>query len=209
MSLCLLDSTDGPVTNIHSPESRARPLSSVQNAGFQQCLAQLNSYMHKITPAQRTSLIEGLKHHTGPQQPEADPSQNVAGTESICISERRREEPPKLLLPSLSPFQPHACSTPCHDFLSPPPSPWFSPSFPTYAISPTFPSFASHFSHPPGLSPPSSNTSFLNLSPTLPHTGPSAFCFPPLTTARSSPHLVQRQASAPSSARMWRPWSRD
>ncbi|PWA23459.1 hypothetical protein CCH79_00005823 [Gambusia affinis] len=47
-------------------ESRFAPLVSSESAGFQQCMAQLNSYMHRIPPTQRTSLTEGLKHR-GPK----------------------------------------------------------------------------------------------------------------------------------------------
>lgn len=208
--------TQNPVAILHHTESSAPPLFTIESAGFQQCMAQLTSYMHKITPAQRTSLIEGLKHHTKTQQPNPESSQKVAETdrtavtpvEAICTSDSK-EECPKLLLPSHSPFQPHSCSTPCHDYLSPPPSPWFSPSFSTYAVSPSLPSFASHFPFPPSLSPPSSNISFFSLSPTVPHAGPSAFYFPPLTTPRSPSHLALRQESAVNSSSMWRPWSRD
>ncbi|XP_029021805.1 transcription factor HES-7-like [Betta splendens] len=207
-------STDGPTEarNLRGPEPGARALSAVESAGFQRCVARLHGYIHRMSPEQRAGLMEGMKRHAGARQPGPESGQNVADDAaslgSVCTSESGREEAPPPL-PSLSPFQPHSCSTPGHDFLSPPPSPWFSPSFSTYALSPTFPSFASHFSHPPCLSPPSSNTSFLHVSPTGPHTGPSAFHFPPLTTVRSSPHLTQRLASPPSSAAMWRPWSRD
>ncbi|XP_026186589.1 hairy-related 1 isoform X1 [Mastacembelus armatus] len=201
------------VANLHRPESSAYPLFTIESAGFQQCMAQLSSYMHKISPAQRTSLIEGLKHHIETQQLKADFKLNMTGpdtpdaasVDTICTSERK-DDSSKLLFPSSSPFQPHSCSTPCHDYLSSPPSPWYSPSFSTYALSSSFPSFASHFSFPPSLSPPSSNTSF-SFSPTLSHAGQSSFYFPPLTTLRSPSHPVLRDGSPPnSSSAMWRPW---
>ncbi|XP_035525636.1 hairy-related 11 [Morone saxatilis] len=203
--------THPPVVNLHHSEANAPALFTMESAGFQQCVAQLNSYMHRITPAQRTSLIEGLQHHTDSQQSNhtnPDLSQRTTASETakrphatpadaICTSERREES---LKFPSRSPFQPHSCSTPCHDYLSPPPSPWFSPSFSTYATSPSFPSFASHFSFPSSLSPLSSNTSFFSFSPTVPH------CTP-LTTLRSPPHPAPREGSPPnSSSPMWRPW---
>ncbi|XP_038556197.1 hairy-related 1, partial [Micropterus salmoides] len=212
--------THAAVLSLHHPESNAPTLFTIESAGFQQCVAQLTSYMHKITPAQRMSLIEGLKHRTESQPPnntKPDFSQRMTDTEAakwpdatsveaICTSERK-EESPKLLFPSHSPFQPHSCSTPCHDYLSPPPSPWLSPSFSTYATSPPFPSFASHFSFPPSLSPLSSNTSFFSFSPTVPHSGPPAFHYPPLTTLRSPPHPAPREGLPPnSSTPMWRPW---
>nr|XP_046262557.1 hairy-related 11 [Scatophagus argus] len=202
-----------PVGSLHHPESIAPTLFTIESAGFQQCVAQLTYYMHKITPSQRTSLIERLKHHTESQQSNStkpDRSQRVTETETaeqlhatsgdaICTSDSK-EESPKLLLPSQSPFQPHSCSTPCHGYLSPPPSPWLSPSFSTYATSPPFPSFASHFSFPPSLSPLSSNTSFFSFSPTVPHSGPPALLCPP-------PHPALREGSpSSSSSPMWRPW---
>lgn len=190
-------------------DSSANPLLSIESAGFQQCVAQLTSYMHKITPAQRTSLIDRLKHHAESWQPRADFSCNVSETsdspslDAVCTSDNR-EESPWLLFPSHSPFQPFSCSTPCHDYLSPPPSPWFSPSFSSFATSPSFPSFACHFSYPPSLSPPSSNTSFLSLSPTHPHTSPLGLRVPPLS---SRPNTAHRQESAAnSSSATWRPW---
>ncbi|XP_070693589.1 transcription factor HES-7-like [Pempheris klunzingeri] len=208
--------THAPVVDLH--HSDAPTLLSLEGAGFQQCVAQLTSYMHRITPTQRVSLLEGLKHHAAEtQQPHnTHSSQRMTDTakrpdatsvEAICASEKK-EESPKFLFPSHSPFQPLSCSTPCHDYLSPPPSPWLSPSsFSTYAASPPFPSFASHFSFPPSLSPLSSNTSFFSFSPTVPHSGPVALHCPPLTTLRSPPHPAPRRGSQPnSSSAMWRPW---
>ncbi|XP_044060190.1 hairy-related 11 [Siniperca chuatsi] len=205
--------THAAAVSLHHSESNAPTLFTIESAGFQQCVAQLTSYMHRITPAQRTSLIEGLKHHAGSQQPnntKPDSSQRMTETETAKrpdATSERKEESPRFLFPSHSPFQPHSCSTPCHDYLSPPPSPWLSPSFSTYATSPPFPSFASHFSFPPSLSPLSSNTSFFSFSPIVPHSGPPALHYPPLTTLRSPPHPAPREGSPPnSSSPMWRPW---
>ncbi|XP_041800626.1 hairy-related 11 [Chelmon rostratus] len=212
--------THPPAVSLHHPESDAPAAFTMESAGFQQCVAQLSSYMNQITPSQRASLIEGLKHHTESQQAnsmKADFSQRTTEAEtakqphatsadSICTSERRGESP-KLLFPSHSPFQPQSCSTPCHDYLSPPPSPWLSPSFSTFATSPPFPSFASHFSFPPSLSPLSSNTSFFSFSPTIPHSSPPVLPCPPLHTWRSPPHPAPREGSpSNSSSSLWRPW---
>ncbi|XP_068596203.1 hairy-related 11 [Brachionichthys hirsutus] len=192
--------------------SGAASLVTVESAGFHQCVARLSNYMHRIAPAQRTSLMEGLKHHTeslssNNRKPDFTQKADAAAADLIYTSERR-EESPKSLFPSHSPFQPHACSTPCHDYLSPPPSPWLSPTFSTYATSPSFPSFASHFSFPPSLSPLSSNTSFLSFSPTLLHSGPPALPCPPLSVSRTPPqHPAQRGGSpSNSSSATWRPW---
>ncbi|TNN51852.1 Transcription factor HES-7 [Liparis tanakae] len=217
------DSSDSHVnTRAPAPSLRRRPesnaLSAVESAGFQQCVARLSSYMHTISPAQRSGLIEGLKHHAESQRPgRPDPTHRVTDTEVaeggapaevICTSERK-EESSKFPSHS-SPFQPLSCSTPFHDYLSPPPSPWLSPSFSTYAAtSPPFPSFASHFPFPPSsLSPLSSNTSFLGFSPCAASlSGPPALHCPPLLTLRSPPHPSAREGSTPnSSSTMWRPW---
>ncbi|XP_060934962.1 hairy-related 11 [Limanda limanda] len=195
--------TRAPVLSLHHSESSLPPPFSIQGAGFQQCMSHLSSYMSRVTPAQRTSLIEGLKHHTEKQQ-RPDFNQNTSELQQEAGS---ADESSRTLLPSLSPFQPHSCSTPSHDYLSPPSSPWFSPSFSTYATSPPFPSFSSHFSFPPSLSPPSTNTSFFSFSPTAPHTSPAGTHFPPPWAPRPSPHLVPREGSTPnSSSSVWRPW---
>ncbi|KAL3045211.1 hypothetical protein OYC64_013465 [Pagothenia borchgrevinki] len=203
-----------PVASLHHPESIAPAPVTIEGAGFQQCVAQLTSYMNRLPPAQRRSLIEGLKHHTESQQPhtitaEYNPrltdvtkAPDGLSGEFICTSERREESPK---FHSHSTFYPLACSTPCHDYLSPPPSPWLSPSFSTYATSPPFPSFASHFSFPPSLSPRSCNTSFFSFSPPL--SGPASLHCPPFLTLRSPPHPAQRGGHPPNSpSSIWRPW---
>ncbi|XP_014898592.1 transcription factor HES-7-like [Poecilia latipinna] len=194
--------------------SRFAPLASSENAGFQQCMAQLNSYMHRIPPTQRTSLTEGLKHHSASREPRLNSIHGVwrepeaASGEAVCTSEGRGESPWLLFPPHLS-FQPLSCSTPCHDYLSPPSSPWFSPSFSTFTASPPFPSFACPFTFPPSLSPPSSsNASFLrSISPTLPHASPLGLHVPPLTSLIPPLHLPHREVSpADSLSPVWRPW---
>lgn len=207
------------VVSLHRSES-STPLFNMESAGFQQCVAQLTSYIQKITPSQRSSLIEGLKHHAESQQPnnsepdfgqrgpETEAAKQLTSVDSICTSEGKEESTKSSFL-SLSPFQPHLCSTPCHDYVSPPPSPWLSPSFSTYATSPPFSSFAPQFSSSPhSLSPLSSNTSFFSFSHTTPHSGPPALHCPPLTMLRPSPHAAPREWSPPnsSSSPMWRPW---
>uniref|UniRef100_A0A3B5Q751 Hairy-related 11 n=1 Tax=Xiphophorus maculatus TaxID=8083 RepID=A0A3B5Q751_XIPMA len=195
-------------------ESRFAPLVRSESAGFQQCMAQLNSYMHRIPPTQRTSLTEGLKHHSASREPRLNSVHGVwrepeaASGEAVCPSEGRGESP-WLLFPPHPSFQPLSCSTPCHDYLSPPPSPWFSPSFSTFTASPPFPSFACPLAFPPSLSPPSSsNASFLrSISPTLPHASPLGLHVPPLTSLIPPLHLPHREVSpADSLSPVWRPW---
>ncbi|KAF6717844.1 hypothetical protein FQA47_025382 [Oryzias melastigma] len=126
-----------------------------------------------MTPPQRTRLIETLRHHadslqTRPDHPDAAPA------ESLCKWDN-------------SSFQPPSCSPPCHDYLSPPTSPWFPHSFPT------FPSFACCFPSPPNLSPPSSNT--FSFSPAFPHTSPLGLHVPLLTSLRHPPSLPHREGA--------------
>lgn len=205
--------TPAALGKLGATESSAVPLVSSETAGFQQCMAQLNSYMHRIPPTQRTSLTEGLKHHSGIWEPKLNSIHSItkepeaASVEAVYTSESRGESP-WLLFPSHPSFQPLSCSTPCHDYLSPPPSPWFSPSFPTFTASPPFPAFACPLTFPPSLSPPSSNiSSFLSISPTLPHTSPLGLHVPPLTSLMPSLHLPHREVSpADSLSTIWRPW---
>ncbi|XP_030594470.1 hairy-related 11 [Archocentrus centrarchus] len=197
--------THAPLADLGHSESTALPLFSTESAGFQQCVAQLTSYMHRITPAQRASLIEGLKHQAKRLELKSGFNTKMmpdaACVETICSSDSK-EESPMLLFPSYSPFQPLSCSTPCHDYLSPPPSPWFSPSFSMYSTSSPFASYACNFSFPPNLSPPSSNTSSFSFSPTVPHSSLS-----PFTATRPHSNPVHREVSAPnSSSPIWRPW---
>lgn len=202
-----------PEVNFHHSECGA-PLFTLENAGFQQCVSKLTNYMQKITQSQRASLLEGLKRHAVSLQPnDTTPDFSQRGPESEVAKQmtpvefthtsERKEECLKLLFPSHSPF--HPCSTPCHDFVSPPPSPWLS-SLNPYASSPPFWSFASHFSSPNSLSPLSSNTSFFSFSSTTLQSSPALHC-PPLTTLRCPPLPAQTEGSSPnSSSPMWRPW---
>uniref|UniRef100_A0A8C5I1D0 BHLH domain-containing protein n=1 Tax=Gouania willdenowi TaxID=441366 RepID=A0A8C5I1D0_GOUWI len=185
------------------------PLFTVESAGFQQCVAQLISFMHKLTPSERASLIDRLKHHT--ECLRTDLSQKKTEVDALHRSNSKEESPRLQLCPSHSIFQPHSCSTPCNEYLSPPPSPWFSPPFSSYTTSSPFSSFACHFSFTPSLSPSSSssssNTSPFSFSPSLPHSNPSGLHGPQLTTERAPSNPNHREGSeAHASLPMWRPW---
>lgn len=206
--------TRAPWRTLGPTEPSPPPLLSIESAGFQQCVSQLSSYMQKITPAQRAHLMEGLKRSSeSSRQPKPDlgaPAEapDPASVETICPADSRGDSP-WLLFSSHSPFQPLSCSTPCHEYLSPPPSPWFSPAFPAYAASLPFPSLACPLSFPPSLSPPSSSTSFFSVSPSLPHTGPVGLHVPLLTSLSPPLNPPQREESAADSvSAMWRPWMR-
>ncbi|KAM3867038.1 hairy-related 11 [Diretmus argenteus] len=200
----------------HASESSSPTLFTIENAGFQQCMAQLTSYMHKITPAQRMSLIQELKSYTDSQcsnitKPGERSSSSITDFNLRLIETGMANRPdttsvdkagsPKLIsLSHHSSCQPvsHSYSVPCHDYLSPPVSPYLSCSPSAYTTPPPFPSLGCHFSFPPNLSPLSSNTSFsthsqflptmaapLSFSPTLPLSSPPTLHFPSLTTLRS------------------------
>uniref|UniRef100_A0A667Z7Y3 Hairy-related 11 n=1 Tax=Myripristis murdjan TaxID=586833 RepID=A0A667Z7Y3_9TELE len=199
-----------------SSESGAPTLFSIENAGFQQCMAQLASYMHKISPAERMNLIQELNGHMESQcpnglKPETATGPNTASVDrSVCSSERREEShhsscQPGTLSPSIG-----------HDYyLSPPISPYLS-SPPAYTSPPPFPLLACHFSFSPSLSPLSSNTSFaatlshslptmpapVSFSPTPPLSGPPTLHLPSRATVRSP-----REGLPPnSSSSIWRPF---
>ncbi|XP_013879598.1 transcription factor HES-7 isoform X2 [Austrofundulus limnaeus] len=198
--------SQAPWRTLGPTEPSAPPLLSIESAGFQQCVSQLSSYMQKITPAQSAHLMEGLKCRSETsRQPKPAEAPDPAPVETICPSDSRGDSP-WFLFSSHSPFQPLSCSTPCHEYLSPPPSPWFSPPFPTYGASPPFPSLTCPLAFPPSLSPPSS---FFSVSPKLPHTGPVGLHIPLLTSLSHPLNPPQREESAADSvSTMWRPWMR-
>lgn len=227
----------------YSSDSSAPTLFSIHNAGFQQCMAQLAGYVHKITPAQRMGLIQELKSYMDSQYPnnartgqassssmddfhlrtnEAEASKRLDAApvnEVFCNS---KEDISKLTLLShhtfSSPPGSHSYSIACHDYLSPPPSPYLSCS-PAYTTPPPFPTLPCHFSFPPSLSPLPSNTSFsyshslalptmpapVSFSPTLPLSSTPTTHFPSQTPLRS-PVPVRGILPASSSPSVWRPW---
>ncbi|KAE8286223.1 Transcription factor HES-7 [Larimichthys crocea] len=157
------------VVNPHHSEPNAPALFTMESAEDEPD-RRAEDVTRRASSRNQTSAMRMMETDAARQSP----------VDGVCTTERK-EDSPKLMFPSHSPFQPHSCSTPCHDYLSPPPSPWLSPSFSTYATSPPFPSFASHFTFPPSLSPLSSNTSFFSFPPTVPHSGLPALHLPPST----------------------------
>ncbi|KAM8847962.1 uncharacterized protein ACB058_011774 [Synchiropus picturatus] len=172
----------------HRPEPP--PRQSLESAGFQQCVAQMMGYMNKISPTQRSSLLDGLRSHVESLQ-SAGAGQDLSPSLDLVSTSESKDE--SLVLP----HSPLMCSTPCHDTLTPPTSPWFS------TFSPPFPSFACHFSFPPSLSPRSSSAS----CSTLPaHSHPAAVSFShPATSLRPPPRPARREGPCPA-APVWRPW---
>lgn len=181
--------TSAPLVKCNESDSSA-PLFIMECAGFQQCVAQLTNYMHKIPTSQRLSF-DGL-HQSARQQPNSlqpdcshrNPEGEVdSHLTSVCPSERK-EDSLQALFPSHSPFQPLSCSTPSHEHAFAAPCPWLSPPFSSYVSSPSFLS-----------SPLSADTSFFSISPTPPHFGPPVLGHPAATTAPPAPPSL-----------MWRPW---
>ncbi|KAM9795621.1 LOW QUALITY PROTEIN: uncharacterized protein ACB057_010495 [Neosynchiropus ocellatus] len=189
-----------PVGGLQHPDPPA-PHQSMESAGFQQCVAQMIGYMNKISPAQRTSLLDGLRSHIeGLQSSSTGQDHSRVPEASLDLISTSESKDKSLVLPH-SPPQPLMCSTPCHDTLTPPTSPWFSPSFSTF--SPPFPSFACHFSFPPSLSPRSSNASFSTLPA---HSHPATVSFSHPVTSLRPPPLPARREGPSNSSPMWRPW---
>lgn len=172
---------------------------TMENAGFKQCMFELATYMHKVTPVQRTSLIEGLRRLTDPQPPPWNPDleqrlgHNPGALDSSGSSDKKEDS---LKFPFLSHSFSHSphCSTPLHDYLSPPHSPWFSP-LSSYSASPPLMSYACHFTFPP--TPPfcSSSLSTLPAPASLtPSSGLQLPLQPPHRGVQINP------------ATLWRPW---
>ncbi|XP_072288520.1 hairy-related 11 [Eucyclogobius newberryi] len=201
-----------------SPPRLGPPSTFMESAGFKQCMADLASYVHKITPAQRTSLIDGLGGRRADMQPPPQPPQQPQqppplppppshpeleqrlchappSLDSSCSSaSERRDDSPKFPFLSHSSFShsPH-CSTPLHDYLSPPHSPWFSPLSGYSTTSPPFVTYACHFTFPP--TPQSCNSSLSTLPAPVAFT-PTPGLFLPLQPP------PQRWPCAS----LWRPW---
>lgn len=195
--LCLIDGLFPPIADMMTASAPlvkcngsdlSAPLFLVECAGFQQCVAQLTSYMQK-TPGSPRGSFEGLHRSARLQpnslQPDCSRTNPEGEVENhpTCPSERK-DDSPQAFFPSHSPFQPLSCSTPSHEHAFAPPPPWLSPPFSTFVSSPSFLS-----------SPLSSDTSFFSISPTAPHFGPPFLSCPAATTAHHAPPSL-----------MWRPW---
>lgn len=167
-------------------------------AGFQQCVAQLTTYMQKIPGCQRM-IFDGLRPSVRQQPSTTRPDLSHRQMEgevdnhatSGCAPERH-EDSLQPLFSSHSPFQPVSCSTPSHENAFAPPSPWLSPSFSTFVSSPSFVS-----------SPLSTDASFFSISP------PTSQLAPPVLgcSTATTPPPASREGSPPNSASpVWRPW---
>uniref|UniRef100_A0A8C6T031 BHLH domain-containing protein n=1 Tax=Neogobius melanostomus TaxID=47308 RepID=A0A8C6T031_9GOBI len=176
-----------------SPPHSEPSVFTMENAGFKQCVFELASYMHKITPAQRVSLIEGLKWHTETQPPPRNPDleqrlgHNPAPLDSSYSSDKKEDSIKFPFLSHSFSRSPH-CSTPLQDYLSPPHSPWFSP-LSSYSTSPPFVSYTCHFTFPP--TPPSCSSSLSTLPAPVsftPSTGQHMPLQPPPRGVLIDPH---------------------
>uniref|UniRef100_A0AAV2MLG3 Uncharacterized protein n=1 Tax=Knipowitschia caucasica TaxID=637954 RepID=A0AAV2MLG3_KNICA len=185
---------------VSPPHLEPSPIVTMESAGFKRCIADLTGYMHKITPAQRSSLIEGLRRHTEGQPPPSNGELEQrlgqmpqAYLDSSYSSDKKEES---LKFPFLSHSFNHSphCSTPLHDYLSPPHSPWFSP-LSSYSTSPPFVTYACHFTFPP--TPSSCNSGLASL--------PAAVAFTP-TSGLCLPLQLPPQGASSGFAPLWRPW---
>ena len=166
----------------------------MEYAGFQQCVAQLTTYMQKIPGSQRV-IFDGLRP-SARQQPNATQPDGCRRHADRNLDNRLTPEEGnddlQPLFSSHPPFQPVSCSTPSHESAFTPSSPWLSPPFSTFVPSPSFLS-----------SPLSTDTSFFSISPTSSHLGPPVLGCPTASTLSPAP----REGSPPNwPSPVWRPW---
>ncbi|KAJ3587581.1 hypothetical protein NHX12_011178 [Muraenolepis orangiensis] len=216
----------------HSVDSCAAA-APLESAGIYQCIAQLDSYMQKITPAQSTGLVRELKHYMDHHPSHTDAEHNhsslscfpdlahrmkgtatekrTSGSTPDKVDRHFKERPSSLMYAFNNSVGLH------HDYLSPPPSPYFGCPSSTYTSPPPFPPITCHFSFSPMATPLSPNTSFsapswpttpsVSLSPTHSLSSP-VFNFPsPTTTLWTSPAFTPRESPPTNSpSAVWRPW---
>lgn len=196
---------DGPNVHAHTPSG---PL---YTAGFQDCISRLNSFIECVDLSQRENFIQGLRHHL---QSHASTLSQVRGhgqTHTWVTGDARASAEPFSFANGLYPNSfvlHHQYPSPPYS-LSPPPSPCYSSSSPTYLSVPC------HFHFPPSISPlsdsssSSSSSSFTTSTPGVSASlAPASHAPPP----PPSPHCVSAQRTLrrelfPSHTRtIWRPW---
>uniref|UniRef100_A0A8C5CSD6 Hairy-related 11 n=1 Tax=Gadus morhua TaxID=8049 RepID=A0A8C5CSD6_GADMO len=178
------------------------PAVPIETAGIHHCITHLDGYMQKISPSQSTGLIRELKHYMDnhPKNTDAEPRP------SSC------KRPSSLIYSFNNSVGLH------HDYLSPPPSPYFGCPSSTYTTPPPFPPITCHFSFSPRATPLSPNTSFptpswpttpsVSLSPTTHSLSSPIFTFPSPTAPRRTSAALTPRGSPPtnSTSAVWRPW---
>ncbi|CAL8262948.1 unnamed protein product [Lota lota] len=220
--------TDGQRNGCLDSSAPAVPM---ETAGIYQCIAHLGSYMQKITPAQSSGLIRELKHYMDNHPSNVDAEHHSSScitdlahrTDGAATEKRTngstpdkdacnfKERPSSLMYAFSNSVGLH------HDYLSPPPSPYFGCPSSTYTTPPPFPPITCHFSFSPRATPLSPNTSFpthswpttpsVSLSPTHSLSSP-IFTFPsPTATQRTSAVFTPRESPPTNShSAVWRPW---
>ncbi|CAL8331949.1 unnamed protein product [Gadus morhua 'NCC'] len=218
----------GPDAHSHS----SAPAVPIETAGIHHCITHLDGYMQKISPSQSTGLIRELKHYMDnhPKNTDAEPRPSSCSTDlapradGTATEERTngsspdkdahnfKERPSSLIYSFNNSVGLH------HDYLSPPPSPYFGCPSSTYTTPPPFPPITCHFSFSPRATPLSPNTSFptpswpttpsVSLSPTTHSLSSPIFTFPSPTAPRRTSAALTPRGSPPtnSTSAVWRPW---
>uniref|UniRef100_A0A8B9JWJ5 Transcription factor HES-7-like n=1 Tax=Astyanax mexicanus TaxID=7994 RepID=A0A8B9JWJ5_ASTMX len=163
-----------PCISIHDPTSLQNN-SSLYTAGFQDCISRLTGFIDCVEPSQRENFVQGLRHHLDSHSLRVPSNPWACGTpEPFSYTGNHQLYPNSFVL-----HHPHPYPSPPYS-LSPPPSPCYSTTSPTYLTIPC------HFPFPPSVSPLSSDSC-------------SSTSCPPQRTLRRA--LFQNQQQ-----NMWRPW---
>ncbi|KAG9281560.1 transcription factor HES-7-like [Astyanax mexicanus] len=209
-----------PCISIHDPTSLQNN-SSLYTAGFQDCISRLTGFIDCVEPSQRENFVQGLRHHLDSHSLRVPSNPWACGTpEPFSYTGNHQLYPNSFVL-----HHPHPYPSPPYS-LSPPPSPCYSTTSPTYLTIPC------HFPFPPSVSPLSSDscsstsppsfsfatsTPILNLAsvpkpppsarPPTPHRSMDPAPVPALTTSSCPPQRTLRRALFQNQQQnMWRPW---
>ncbi|XDV19739.1 hypothetical protein PO909_025156 [Leuciscus waleckii] len=202
------------------------PSNPIYKAGFKECVSRLASFIDCVDPSQRDGFVQGLCHHLDSYSnalPQSRVSSSQAShhhhpwipnAELTCRSDvpMRANTEPFSYTNSLYPtsfmlHHAHPTGQPLtHPYLSPPysisppPSPCYSSSSPTYVSIPC------HFSFPPTISPLSSDSSSSSSSswslPTPVVPGPHL----QVSVPSSQPRTLRRALFHNQTHALWRPW---
>uniref|UniRef100_W5K6R6 Hairy-related 1 n=1 Tax=Astyanax mexicanus TaxID=7994 RepID=W5K6R6_ASTMX len=216
----LLDNTLD--SRLQNPKlEKAEILDSLYTAGFQDCISRLTGFIDCVEPSQRENFVQGLRHHLDSHSLRVPSNPWACGTpEPFSYTGNHQLYPNSFVL-----HHPHPYPSPPYS-LSPPPSPCYSTTSPTYLTIPC------HFPFPPSVSPLSSDscsstsppsfsfatsTPILNLAsapkpppsarPPTPHQSMDPAPVPALTTSSCPPQRTLRRALFQNQQQnMWRPW---
>ncbi|XP_016360843.1 transcription factor HES-7-like isoform X2 [Sinocyclocheilus anshuiensis] len=220
------------------PESisvqKQMPSNPIYKAGFNKCVSRLASFIECVEPSQRDGFVQGLCHHLdsysstlsqcrvssqAAHHPWIPNAELTCRTDVPAIGPMRANAEPFSYTNSLYPqsfmlhptgqAMPHPYLSPPYS-LSPPPSPCYSSSSPTYLSVPC------HFPFPPTISPlssDSSSSSFSLSTPAVPivpgphvQVGSPTRVRPTVSTPSCQPRTLRRALFHSQPQSVWRPW---